>query len=40
MVALIPKQQNTEEMVIKDDQQMKSEIYPSEGGMQSISVVN
>ena len=40
MVALITKQQNNEDMVIKDDQQKKSEIYQSEGGMKSNSMAN
>ena len=40
MVALITMQQNTEDMVIKDDLQKESEIYQSEGGMQSNSMTN
>ena len=43
MVALIPltpKQQNTEDMEIKDDQQMEIKIYQSKGGMQSILAAN
>ena len=40
MVALILKHQNSEDMGIKDDQQMESKIYQSEGGMQSNSMAN
>ena len=40
MVAMILKQQNPEDMVIQDDQQIESEIYQSEGAMQSNSMAN
>jgi len=40
MVALITKQQNNEDMVIKGDQPKESKIYQSEGGMQPNSMAN
>ena len=40
MIALITKQQNIGDMVIKNDQQKESEICQSKGGMHSNSMAN